>query len=165
MKNIKDLLALKCPYSRLMGFDIGDKRVGVSVSDSSWTVASPVGYIDRTKNWEQALRQMIALFPLHRPSGHPANTQNHAIVGFVVGLPYLLNGDLGPQAQKVQNFCEKHLELLNIPLFYWDERFSTFGANRILLEANVSRAKRKTTIDKMSATFILQGVLDSLKMT
>lgn len=146
-----------------MGFDVGDRRIGLSVSDTSWTIASPVTMFDRQKNWQQDFKKIMDDFQreLRRPS---SEKQPHAIAAFIVGHPILLNGDIGPQAIKVQQFAEQYLSVFQIPVLLWDERLSTHAANRPLLEADMSRAKRKVTIDKMSAVFILQGVLDRIQM-
>lgn len=161
-QGIDDLLALKTPQSRLMGFDIGDRRVGVSVSDLTWSIASPVGVLDRKTNWQSDFDRMLKSFPLPPPYG--AQQKSHSIVGFVIGFPILLNGDIGPQAQKVEQFAKDHLAGYQVPMVLWDERLSTHGANRALMEADMSRAKRQGTIDKMAAVFILQGVLDRLRL-
>ncbi len=81
----------------------------------------------------------------------------------VVGLPKNMNGTLGPQAQKVLAFARDVEEGLGVPIVMWDERLSTVGAERVLLEADLSRAKRRKVIDKAAAMFILQGYLDSLQ--
>ncbi len=143
--------------SRLIGLDIGDKRIGVSVSDTTWTIASPVQLIEGHHQFNTQFQNVLKQFPT---IGQPSQKQTHSIAAIIVGLPLLLNADFGPQAKKVLAFCEKHLTPFNLPIFWWDERLSTHGANRILLEADLSRAKRLKTIDKMSAVFILQGVLD-----
>lgn len=159
--NLQDLKHLKTKTSRLLGFDVGDRRVGVSISDLSWTVASPVLTFDRTQNWQLQLQKIHQDYQMYDPQ----MKQNAcSIVAYVIGIPLLLNGDFGPQAQKVQDFYEKHLTPFQKPFFFWDERLSTHGANRILLEADLSRSKRQKNIDKLSAVFILQGVLDALSL-
>ena len=133
--------------ARLFGFDVGDRRIGVSVCDATWFIASPLSMLDRKTDWKAGLQKLLKQYP---------------VGAFVVGLPLLMNGDEGPQAQKVKEFLEKHIAPFNIPLFLWDERLSTFAVNRVLIEADMSRAKRKDNVDKVAASYILQGVLDRL---
>lgn len=163
---LDEIIKTQIPRSRLIGFDVGDRRIGLSISDTTWTIASPLGMLDRQKNWQNELRSYINQFSNQtRPSQNPSPRQISpiGIAAFVVGFPLLLNGDTGPQALKIQQFAEQYLTVYNLPILFWDERLSTHGANRPLMEADMSRAKRKVTIDKMSAVFILQGVLDRIK--
>jgi putative Holliday junction resolvase len=145
--SVDDMRALKEKKQRVLGFDIGDRRIGLSVSDALWCIASPLHTLDRTKEWRQPLSKII---------------KDYAIGGFVVGIPLLLNGDKGPQAQKVEAFVEKELAAYVCPILLWDERMSTHGATRSLLEADMSRRRRTDTVDKVAASFILQGVLDHI---
>lgn len=80
----------------------------------------------------------------------------------VCGLPKNMNGTLGPQSEKVLKFCNIIEEVINLPIKMWDERLTTVAANRAMLEADLSRAKRKKIVDKMAATYILQGYLDRI---
>lgn len=168
-QTLHDFISLKehSRNLRLMGFDIGQRRIGVSVSDSTWTIASPVGVVDLKNAFQPQLTGFLKQFPVFS-NGAMSSPPHHSfhsygICGFIVGYPLLLNGDQGSQAQKVIEFTEKNLLPFNIPILLWDERLSTHGANRILLQADMSREKRKNTIDKMAAVFILQGFLDRLK--
>lgn len=147
IRNNHELRLLKSGKNRLLGMDVGDKTVGLSLSDVTWIIATPHKLIKRKLNVSdyQEIKKVVDEF---------------SVVAFVVGLPLNMNGTVGPQAKKVQDFMEKLTQLINIPIFYWDERLSTVAVTRTLLEADVSRSRRAEVVDKMAATFILQGVLD-----
>lgn len=140
---------------RCLGLDIGDKTVGISRSDELGWTAQPVEVL----HFQQASATFSKLAKLICES---------KIDTVVYGFPLNMNGTKGPQAEKVEDFVA-HLEIyltkrnLHPSLIAWDERLSTVGAERALLEADISRAKRKKVIDKMAACFILQGYLDSLQ--
>lgn len=129
--------------------DVGDKTIGLSLSDITWTIASPYKLIKRKMNIQdvKAIQEVLQTFP---------------IAALVVGLPLNMNGTEGSQAQKVRGFVEKLLNIIDLPVFFWDERLSTVAVTRTLLEADLSRKRRQEVVDKMAATFILQGVLDRL---
>lgn len=137
---------------RYMGLDIGEKTVGVAVSDPLGFTAQPIETI-RYKSPSEATKRLCVL------------VREREVEEIVAGLPLNMSGDEGPQAQKVRNFMShlgKALEKkgLAIAIEFWDERLSTVAVERTLLEADVSRAKRKKVIDKMAAVYILQGFLD-----
>lgn len=149
---LDELIALKNQRKRVFGLDIGDRRIGVSVCDATWLIATPIATLDRQKNWKDDLRNLLKSYQNNAPVG-----------GFVSGLPLLMNGDEGSQAQKVRQCLEKHLFPLELPIYLWDERLSTCAANFALIEADMSRDKRKHNVDKVAASFILQGVLDLIR--
>lgn len=136
-----------------MGLDIGDKTVGIAVSDPLKITAQPVETIHYQSSSE-AFKRIFVLMG------------EREIEKIVAGLPLNMKGEAGPQAQKVQRFVENLNNFLSskgalCPIELWDERLSTAGAERVLLEADMSRAKRKKVIDKMAAAYILQGYLES----
>lgn len=135
---------------RIGGLDVGDRRIGVAISDEQGWTAQPVDVVHRTRLDRDlaALRDVFAPF---------------APTTIVIGLPKNMNGTIGPQAQKVLAFAKEVEEALAVPIVMWDERLSTVGAERVLLEADLSRAKRRKVIDRAAAAFILQGYLDSLR--
>jgi putative Holliday junction resolvase len=145
-----DLSAL--PSSgRLLGLDVGDKTVGVAVSDSRRSVASPVDTIRRTKlAADVAALKRIA--------------QERQAVGLVVGLPVNMDGSEGPRCQSVRAFVRNLAQQgLSLPVAFWDERLSTAAVERFLVdEADMTRAGRARVVDKMAAAYILQGALDAL---
>lgn len=138
---------------RLLGLDIGTKTVGVAVSDPLGYTAQPVETI-RYDTPSEAYRRLFSLI------------RENEVKQIVAGLPLNMNGTEGVQSEKVAKFLkglEGYLAQkgISIPVISWDERLSTIAAERTLLEADLSRAKRKKVIDKMAAVFILQGYLDS----
>ena len=132
---------------RIMGLDIGDKTIGVAVSDLMGLTAQGVTTIKRVgkKKDIEAIKQIIAEKQVNK---------------IVSGLPKNMNGTVGPQAEKVQKFCELLKEETNLPIEFWDERLSTVAAERSLIEGNVRRENRKKVIDMLAAVIILQGYLD-----
>ena len=137
------------PVGALMGLDFGDKTIGVAVSDGLRSVASPLETVRRKKFTVDAarLQEIIA----HR-----------AICGIVLGLPRNMDGSEGPRCQKTRAFARNFARLSDLPITYWDERLSTVAAERALLEADASRARRAEVIDNIAASYILQGALDRL---
>jgi putative Holliday junction resolvase len=135
---------------RIGGLDVGDRRIGVAISDEQGWTAQGVDVVHRTQPTKdlEALRAVFAPF---------------APTAIVIGLPKNMNGTIGPQARKVLAFAREVESALGVPIVMWDERLSTVGAERVLLDADLSRAKRRKVIDKAAAVFILQGYLDSLQ--
>lgn len=132
---------------RIMGLDIGDKTIGVAVSDLIGMTAQGIKTIKRTskKNDIEEIKQIIK------------EKQVNLIVS---GLPKNMNGTVGPQGEKVQKFCELIKEETGLEIEFWDERLTTVAAEKTLITADVSRKKRKNVIDMMAAVLILQGYLD-----
>ena len=132
---------------RIMGLDIGDKTIGVAVSDLMGLTAQGVTTIKRVgkKKDIEAIKQIIAEKQVNK---------------IVSGLPKNMNGTVGPQGEKVQKFCELLKEETNLPIEFWDERLSTVAAESSLIEGNVRRENRKKVIDMLAAVIILQGYLD-----
>ena len=132
---------------RIMGLDIGDKTIGVAVSDLMGLTAQGITTIKRVgkKKDIEAIKQIIAEKQVNK---------------IVSGLPKNMNGTVGPQGEKVQKFCELLKEETNLPIEFWDERLSTVAAERSLIEGNVRRENRKKVIDMLAAVIILQGYLD-----
>lgn len=132
---------------RIMGLDIGDKTIGVAVSDLMGMTAQGVKTIKRTskKNDIEEIRNII---------------KEKQVDKIVSGLPKNMNGTIGPQGERVQKFCELIKEETGLEIEFWDERLTTVAAERSLLEADVSRQKRKKVIDMLAAVIILQGYLD-----
>ena len=136
---------------RIMCLDIGDKTIGVAVSDLMGLTAQGVTTIKRVgkKKDIEAIKQIIAEKQVNK---------------IVSGLPKNMNGTIGTQGEKVQKFCELLKEETNLPIEFWDERLSTVAAERSLIEGNVRRENRKKVIDMLAAVIILQGYLDSKRI-
>ncbi|PUA37376.1 Holliday junction resolvase RuvX [Paenibacillus elgii] len=133
---------------RLMGLDYGDKTIGVAVSDELGWTAQGLEVIRRTTEERDMarLRELIA---------------QYSVTEIVVGLPKNMNNTIGPRGEICIAFSEQVHETLQLPVHLWDERLTTASAQRTLLEADVSRKKRKQVIDKMAAALILQGYMDA----
>jgi putative holliday junction resolvase len=134
--------------TRSFGLDVGTKTVGVAVSDGLGLTAQPVTTLRRS-----SLR--ADLTELRRLAEH------HGVEHVVVGLPLNMNGTEGPSAAEARKFGDAVARQLGLPVDYWDERLTTTAANRVLLEADLSRARRKEVVDRVAAALILQGWLDA----
>ncbi|AJA48217.1 putative holliday junction resolvase [Clostridium pasteurianum DSM 525 = ATCC 6013] len=134
---------------RILGLDIGDRTIGVAVSDPLGYTAQGITTI-RRKNEEKDIEELIKL------------CKQYNVETIISGLPKNMNGTMGPQSEKVLQFCEILKEKIDIPIKMWDERLTTVAAHKAMLEADLSRSKRKKIVDKIAATYILQGYLDSL---
>jgi len=133
-----------------MGLDVGSKTVGVAISDEMGWTAQAIETI--------AIDENIKRFGFERIG---EIIKEYDVKEIIVGLPKNMNNTIGPRGEASQYYAEKLKSLFEIPVKLWDERLSTMAAERILLEADVSRKKRKKVIDKMAAAMILQGYLDS----
>lgn len=134
---------------RVLGLDIGSKRIGIAVSDELGLTAQGVETLVR-KHLDSDLERIAGL------------VEKFAVEEVVVGLPYNMDGTEGPQARTVRQMINLIAARVQIPVQEWDERLSTVAAERALLEADMSRSKRRKVIDKVAAVIILQGYLDRL---
>lgn len=149
--DLLDLPAQLPPYAPIVGLDLGEKTIGVAVSDATRTVASPLELIRKTKFTDDA----AALFRL---------MESREAGGIVIGLPVNMDGTEGPRCQSSRAFARNLLRLRDIPIAFWDERMSSMAVNRVLIdEADVTRARRAELVDKMAAAWILQGALERLR--
>jgi putative Holliday junction resolvase len=135
---------------RILGLDVGDKKIGLSLSDSTRSIAQAL-MVYRRSSLEKDLAELKRV------------VDEHGIGEIVVGLPKDLNGAIGKKATEVMAFAEKIRKHTSINTVLWDERFSTNEANRIFEMAQVSHKKRKPFIDMMASQIILQGYLDAQK--
>lgn len=154
---LKDMAATVPPYKRLLGLDIGDKTIGIALSDPMQSIATPLQVVNRTKFTKDILEldKIIKEF---------------SIGGYVLGYPVNMDGTEGPRCQSIRHFAD---ELVKYPqiigtnpwISLWDERLSTASVDRFLInDVDMSRTKRKQVVDKLAAQFILQGALDFLGM-
>src|SRR5262245_7920759 len=146
---LQQLRAVLAPGQRLLGLDLGEKTIGVAVSDSLLAVATAVGTIRRTKLAADlaALQKMMG---------------ERGVGGIVIGLPLNMDGSEGPRCQSVRQFGRNLLARADLPIAFWDERLSTAAVTRPMLEADLTRGKRAKAVDTLAATYILQGALDAL---
>jgi putative Holliday junction resolvase len=137
------------PFVAVAGLDLGDKTIGVAISDLRRQVATPVETIRRVKFTADA-QALLALL------------DKRGARGIVLGLPLNMDGSEGPRVQSTRAFARNLSALTPIPICFWDERLSTVAAERALLEADASRKRRKEVIDAVAAGYILQGALDRM---
>lgn len=130
---------------RLLGLDIGGKRIGVAISDEMGLVASPVAMVPRGPGSAREIKQ---------------HADRLGAVGLVIGLPVGLSGKEGPQAAEVRAFVEEISPEIGLPVEWWDERLSTTIAEKSLIAGGTRRDKRKQQVDAAAAAVILQGYLD-----
>ena len=146
---VLDLLDL--PPGALFGLDLGEKTIGVAVSDPARTIASPLELIRKGKFTADAAR-LFGLMEARRAAG------------LVVGLPVNMDGTEGPRAQSARAFARNLLRLReDMAIAFWDERLSSAAVNRFLIEQDMTRARRAEVVDKTAAAWILQGALDRLR--
>jgi len=136
---------------RCLGLDIGDRRIGVAISDPGEILASPLVAITREDD-QRAIDAIVKL------------VDQYDVKRIVIGLPYSLDGSIGGQANKVMDFIERLSKCTRADIEVRDERLSTVAAGRLLREAGTKRAKKRAQLDSAAAAFILQGYLDSLKV-
>lgn len=137
------------PMTPLGGLDLGTKTIGVAVSDRLRNSATPLETVKRTKFTNDANRLL-------------AIAKERELGGFILGLPRNMDGSEGARCQSTRAFARNLERLTDLPIGFWDERLSTVAAERVLIEADTSRAKRAEVIDHVAAGYILQGVLDRL---
>jgi putative Holliday junction resolvase len=136
------------PHLRYLGLDIGNRRIGVAVSDELGLTAQPVLTLERRHNPREDLRSLARL------------ARRFAVAGIVVGNPLHLSGELSPQATRTQAFAADLGALSGLPIHLWDERLTTREAHQILYEAGHPRQQHRKVVDQVAATLILQSFLD-----
>ncbi len=146
---IEKLKELHVPGLRLFGLDLGTKTIGIALSDGLLSVCSPYKTIKRTK-FTKDVAELASM------------AAREDVFALVLGLPLNMDGSEGPRAQATRAFVRNLQGKLDLPVVLWDERLSTVAAERAMLEADLSRAKRAERIDAAAAAFILQGALDRL---
>ena len=136
---------------RILSLDVGEKKIGVAISDELGITAQGLGVIKRQSRRQDFSRIIQCV-------------KEYEVEEIIVGLPRNMDGTIGPQAREMLVFQEKLARAVNVPVITWDERLTTVAANRTLLEANVRRSRRKKVIDKLAAVFILESYLRYKKM-
>lgn len=134
---------------RILGLDVGQKTVGVAISDPLGFTAQGITTIRRTKKSEdiEAVKRIC---------------DEYSVETIVIGLPKNMDGSIGFAGEKIKEFSEFLKEAVDLEIVFWDERLTTVAAHRAMLEADLSRGKRKKIVDKVAATYILQGYLDRI---
>ena len=136
-------------FKSLLGLDLGTKTIGVAVSDTLWSIATPRETIKRKKFGLDADALDVII-------------KNTNAGGIVLGLPMNMDGSEGPRCQATRAFARNLAARCDLPIGFWDERLSSIAAERAMLEADMSRAKRANAIDHVAASYILQGALDRI---
>jgi putative Holliday junction resolvase len=135
-------------HPRYLGLDVGNRRIGVAVSDELGLTAQPVLTLERRRNQRDDLRSLARL------------CRRFAVVGIVVGNPVYLSGDVSPQAAKTQAFAAELGTLTGLPIHLWDERLTSREAHQILYEAGLARQEHHRVVDQVAATLILQSFME-----
>jgi putative holliday junction resolvase len=148
--DLSELKSALQPGQRLLGLDLGEKTIGLALSDTLRTIASPFKTLKRGKFAADAL----ALGAL---------VSEHGVGGLVLGLPLNMDGSEGPSAQSARAFARNFAKVSDLPVAFMDERLSTAAVTRTLIDADTSRRRRSEVVDKMAAAYILQAALDRLR--
>ena len=136
--------------SRLLGLDLGSKRIGVAICDDHQSIATPFKTIDK-ENSGQFVNELKLII------------KENNIKGIIVGNPINMDGSLGPGSQSIKDVCKNLLNYIDVPLCLWDERLSTIGAFNLSSQLDIKVTKKVKNIDQNAAAFILQGAIDYLK--
>ena len=147
---IIELQDLRDSTGPLLGIDPGTKTFGLAISDRTRLIATPLETIRREK-FSLDAAYLLDIY------------DKNEVSGLVIGLPINMDGSHGRRTQSVRDFCTNLLKLRDLPIFLWDERLSTMAVTRGMIDADMSRKKRKDNVDKLAASYILQGVLDRLR--
>jgi len=135
---------------RLAGLDVGTKTIGIALCDAQWMIASAAETIARTKFTKDLARLQTLLTA-------------QQVKGIVVGLPLNMDATESPRSQATRAFA-RNIAVLGLPIFLWDERWSTQAVTRMMIDADTTRARRAELVDKLAASYILQGAIDGLAM-
>jgi putative holliday junction resolvase len=145
---MSELVGQLASGQRLMGLDVGEKTIGMAVSDALLSIATPTDTIRRSKFTKdlEALEKMV---------------KDRNIGGFVIGYPINMNGTEGPRCQSIRQFARNLHQKLGLPYYLWDERMSSQVVERMMTQGGLSRSRRAELVDKLAASYILQGALDT----
>ena len=149
-ENIREMIKNLPDGARLLGLDVGTKTIGLAISDSNYKVAMAIDTIRRTK-FSKDIKYLSEII------------ENRSIGGLVIGLPISMDGTEGSACQSIRQFGTNIIDQIQIDVTFWDERLSTIAVQRFLTsEADMTRKRRAKVVDKLAATYILQGAIDSL---
>ena len=149
MMTIEELKKKQTKKSRLLGLDLGSKRIGVSICDDKQSIATPYKTINKT-NVEKLITEILAII------------EENNISGIIIGNPINMDGSVGRSSQSVKDVASNISKSVNLPICLWDERLSTTGAFNLSSQLDVNFSKRVKNIDQNAAAFILQGAIDYL---
>lgn len=147
---IEDFIKQLPSQGRILGLDVGEATIGLALSDAGRMIASPLLTIERSKFTKdmETLKKTV---------------EKHAVCALVIGYPVNMDGSEGPRTQSTRTFASNLKKHLILPMLMWDERMTTMAVERMMLEADMSRARRAELVDKLAASYILQGVLDRMR--
>jgi putative holliday junction resolvase len=147
VRKLADLARILPPGRRLLSLDLGERTIGIALSDVLRIVASPLKTLARGKFSDDAAKLLDIC-------------AEHDIAALIIGLPVNMDGTEGPRCQSVRAFARNFEAVFDMEIAFWDERLSTVAVTRTMIEADLSRARQKEVVDKMAAAYILQGALD-----
>ncbi len=147
VRKLADLARILPPGRRLLSLDLGERTIGLALSDVLRIVASPLTTLARGKFSDDATKLLDIC-------------AEHDIAALIIGLPVNMDGTEGPRCQSVRAFARNFEAVFDMEIAFWDERLSTVAVTRTMIEADLSRARQKEVVDKMAAAYILQGALD-----
>lgn len=147
---LEEFIANTGQNGRLLGLDVGSTTIGLALSDAGRIVASPLFTIERKKLSAdiESLQKTIA---------------EHNIAGLIIGDPINMDGSSGPRTQSTRTFVSNISKQIKLPMLLWDERMSTMAVERMMVEADLTRQRRAQLVDKLAASYILQGALDRIR--
>jgi putative holliday junction resolvase len=150
IESVQEFNARLSRPARLLGLDVGDTTIGLALSDLMRSIATPLETINRSKFAKdlEHLKGVIA---------------KHGVVGLVIGYPLNMDGSHGPRTQSTRTFTANISKQIDLPMLLWDERLTTIAVERAMLEGDLSRQKRAQLVDKLAASYMLQGFLDRIK--
>ena len=149
MMTIEELKKNQTKKSRLLGLDLGSKRIGLSICDDRQSIATPYKTINKT-NIEKLIKEILVII------------EDNNIGGIIIGNPINMDGSVGKSSQSVKDVVSNISKSVDLPICFWDERLSTTGAFNLSGQLDVNVSKRVKNIDRNAATFILQGAIDYL---
>jgi len=147
VRKLVDLAEILPPRRPLLGLDLGERTIGLALSDTQRMIATPLETLDRGKFTKDATK-LLDICAVHD------------VAALIIGLPVNMDGTEGPRCQSARAFARNFESVFDMEMAFWDERLSTAAVTRTMLDADLSRARQKEVVDKMAASYILQGALD-----
>lgn len=149
LKTLEEFKATLPAQGRLLGLDVGDTTIGLALTDALRSIASPLHTIERKKLTSdiESLKQTII---------------KHHIKGFIIGNPINMDGSPGRRTQSTRTFVSNIAKQIELPMLLWDERLSTMAVERMMIEADMTRQRRAELVDKLAASYMLQGAIDRM---
>lgn len=147
VRKLADLAEILPPHRPLLGLDLGERTIGLALSDTRRMIATPLETLDRGKFTADATRLLDIC-------------AEHGVAALIIGLPVNMDGTEGPRCQSARAFARNFESIFDMDMAFWDERLSTAAVTRTMLDADLSRARQKEVVDKMAASYILQGAMD-----